>query len=92
MDILLSVIFVVLNFLDFITTRKILSLNGYEMNPIVRFLMKFNIFLPVKIIVTLILAIVIIISPNYTPGIILCIIMSVVVINNYYQLYLSVVE
>ena len=88
MILFLAVSFVILNILDVVTTRRILALGGYEANPISRVLMKFNLFLPVKIIITTILASDIISNQNQTNGLILCGIISLFVINNYYQLYM----
>ena len=88
MNMFLALCFIILNILDVLTTRKILTLGGYEANPIPRVLMKFNLFLPVKIIITVILTFGIISNQNQINGLILCGIISLFVINNSYQLYM----
>lgn len=88
MNTILASLFIILNILDIVTTRKILALGGYEVNPICWILQKINLFIPFKIIITLILAISIKISSSYLSGITLCGIISLFVINNYYQLYM----
>jgi len=88
MNIFFAVLFIILNFLDVSTTKKILALGGSELNPIAWVLQKIYLFIPVKIIVTLIIALFIVVSKNVYSGIFLCSIISLVVINNYYQIYL----
>lgn len=46
---LLAGLFIVLNILDVVTTRKVLGDGGYEANPIARLLMRFHLFIPAKI-------------------------------------------
>ena len=88
MNLFFATLFIILNILDIVTTRKILALGGYEVNPICWILQKINLFIPAKIIITLILALSIKISPTYLSGVTLCGIISLFVINNYYQLYM----
>lgn len=45
---ILSLIFIILNILDVYTTVRALKQGGYEANPLVRFLMRKNLFIPVK--------------------------------------------
>jgi hypothetical protein len=87
MNVLLALSFIILNILDIVSTRKIIALGGTEVNPVAWILQKINLFLPIKIIITLILAATIISTNNYN-GILLCGIISLFVINNYYQLYM----
>jgi len=88
MNIFFAVLFVILNILDITTTRKIIALGGREVWPLPWLLMKVNLFLPIKIIITLALAGVIVIVQDPTTGLTLCGIISLFVINNYYQLYM----
>jgi hypothetical protein len=88
MNTFFAVLFIILNILDITTTRRIIALGGREVWPLPWLLMKFNLFLPIKIIVTLALAGVIIIVQDPTTGSTLCGIISLFVINNYYQLYM----
>jgi hypothetical protein len=57
-----AIIFIILNILDITTTRKILRNGGYEANPLARFLMKFHLFLPAKIITVLLILLVMIMA------------------------------
>jgi hypothetical protein len=86
MKIFFACLFITLNILDIVSTRRILALGGTEVNPIAWILQKINLFLPIKIMITLILAASIIMSTTYN-GVFLCGIISLFVINNYYQLY-----
>jgi hypothetical protein len=88
LKIFLSILFTFLNIVDIITTNQILARDGEEMNPIIRVLMKFNLFIPVKIISNIFIVYIILISPIKT-GIICCAIMSIFGINNCIQLYLD---
>ena len=88
LNILLSIVFTFLNVIDIITTNRILALDGEEMNPIIRVLMRFKLFIPVKIISNIIIIYIIMLSPIKT-GIILCCIISFFSINNCVQLYLD---
>ena len=47
-SLLLSVLFIILNILDIVTTRKALALGAREANPFARLLMKHHLFLPAK--------------------------------------------
>jgi len=87
MNIFFAVLFVILNVLDITTTRRIIALGGREVWPLPWLLMKINLYLPIKIIVTLALAILIIINSEMSTGLVLCGIISLFVINNCYQLY-----
>jgi len=87
LNILFSVVFTFLNIVDIITTNQVLARDGEEMNPIIRILMRFNLFIPVKIIGNIIIIYLILITPIKT-GIVCCIIMSIFAINNCIQLYL----
>lgn len=84
-----AICFVILNILDITTTRKIIARGGCEASPLPWLLMKVNLFLPVKLIVTLALAAFIVVSKNVYDGIFLCGIISLFVLNNYYQLYMD---
>ena len=84
----LALSFIILNFLDFTTTNKILALGGCEANPIVKVLMRLHLFIPFKIGLTLFLAGTILSSKSFNNGLILCGVISLFVINNYYQLYM----
>ena len=88
MNIFFAFLFIILNILDITTTRKIIALGGSEMNPIPWLLMKIKLFVPIKLIGTLALATIIMISPGILTGMTLCGIISLFVINNYYQLYM----
>ncbi len=88
MNIFFAALFIILNFLDFITTKKILDLGGEEISPIPKLLMKIHLFTPIKIIITLFISFCIVNSSDILTGIILCGIISIFVINNYYQLYM----
>ncbi|HQF37304.1 MAG TPA: DUF5658 family protein [Candidatus Dojkabacteria bacterium] len=88
MNLFFATIFIILNILDIITTKKIISLGGYEVNLIPRMLLKIKLFTPVKLAVTIALSIFIMINEDVYIGIIFCGIMSLFVINNYYQLYM----
>ncbi len=88
MNIFFAVLFVILNILDITTTRKIIALGGREVWPLPWLLMKVNLFLPIKITITLALAAFIMISTEVYNGVFLCMIISLFVINNYYQIYL----
>ena len=87
MNLFFAIYFIILNILDVTTTRKILASGGYEANPIARLLMKFHLFLPVKIIITLSIAVGIITISDLTTNLVLCGIVSIFVLNNYYQIY-----
>lgn len=54
-SLLLIFLFIILNILDIVTTRKALALGAREVNPLARFLMKHRLFLPVKGMVTLLI-------------------------------------
>ncbi len=84
----LGLCFIILNLLDVTSTKKILSLGGREDNPIVRFLMKIKLFIPIKILVTLFLAAFIVTDKSGLTGFVLCGVILLFVINNYIQLYL----
>ena len=55
----LIMLYAVLNALDVITTIKALRLGGHEVNPLVRILLKYRLFIPWKIVATIIVAAVI---------------------------------
>lgn len=84
---LLSIIFIILNILDVITTNKILRVGGFEANPIVRLLMEIKMFIPMKILGTLIVLYIIALSNSLQVGLVCCGIISLFCINNCYQLY-----
>lgn len=88
MSIFLALCFIILNILDITTTRKIIALGGSELNPIPWLLMKLKIFVPVKMIITLFIALFMVNNQNITNNFILCAIISIFVVSNYYQLYL----
>ncbi|MHB8093193.1 MAG: DUF5658 family protein [Syntrophales bacterium] len=50
-------LFIILNILDITTTRKVLRSGAYEANPLARLLMRFNLFLPAKLIMVLLIMI-----------------------------------
>ena len=85
MNYLFATCFIILNILDIITTKKILALGGFEINLLPWLLQKIKLFIPFKIITTLVLTAFIIHSSG--SGLTLCGIISLFVINNYYQLY-----
>ena len=88
MNTFFAALFIILNFLDFTTTKKILALGGEEFSPIPKLLMKIHLFTPIKIFVTLFISFFIVTRSNILTGVILCGIISIFVINNYYQLYM----
>jgi hypothetical protein len=88
LKVLFSVVFTFLNVIDVITTNRILARGGEEMNPFIRILMKFNLFIPIKIAANLFIIYLILMS-SITTGIVCCLIMSVFAINNCIQLYLD---
>lgn len=53
MEIFLCIALIILNIIDVITTYKILSMGGYEVNPISRLLIKLHLFVPFKAAATL---------------------------------------
>jgi len=85
MKLFLIICFIVLNVLDVLSTYKILSLGGVELNPISRFFIKLHLFIPFKIIITCILVIFIVFS-NIFNAIILNGILLFIVYNNYWEL------
>lgn len=85
MNIILALVFIILNVIDIITTNIILENGGTEANPIVRFLMKHGLFIPLKIIMTVFVAYLVVGSVG--TGVIVCLIMIIVVSNNCYQIY-----
>ena len=87
MNIFFAILFVILNILDVTTTNKIIAIGGKEVSPLPWLLMKFNLYLPVKTGATLALAIFMIISQDVITSSTLCGIISLFVVNNYYQLY-----
>lgn len=87
MNLFFAICFIILNILDVTTTRKILASGGYEANPIARLLMKFHLFIPAKIVITLALAVAIVGNSDIVFGLVLCGIISIFVINNYYQIH-----
>ncbi len=83
---LLAIIFVILNILDITTTRKVLRDGGYEANPIARLLMRFHLFIPVKIImIIIILSMMIVLKEDsgIMLGMIVCGIYGFIVWNNF---------
>ena len=82
---LLATGFIVLSILDVRTTRKVLALGGYEANPIVRVLMKWHLFIPVKTIATAVVAMIILfanVPAAVHLGLFACILYSLIVVNN----------
>ena len=82
---LLAIIFIILNILDITTTRKVLRNGGYEANPIVRLLMRFHLFIPVKIVMIFIILLMMAVMDENTGislGIICCGIYGFIVLNN----------
>lgn len=83
---LLAIIFVILNVLDIATTRKVLRDGGYEANPIASLLMRFHLFIPVKIIMIIIILSMMIVLKEDTGimlGMIVCGIYGFIVWNNF---------
>ena len=82
---LLAAGFIVLSILDVRTTSKVLALGGYEANPIVRLLMKWNLFIPFKTIATAAVAMIILFANepgSIHLGLFSCILYSLIVLNN----------
>jgi hypothetical protein len=87
---LLAMLFIILNILDVTTTRKVLKNGGYEANPIARLLMRFNLFLPAKIIMVLVILLIMAEEETGTmTGIICCGIYIFIVWNNFRTLRLQ---
>ena len=90
MEFLLSIVFIILNILDVTTTNRILSMGGYETNPIVRLLMRFHLFVPCKIAVVIFFVLLVLFSQPPT-GLIMaacgCLIYLLIVGNNLYQIH-----
>lgn len=83
---LLALLFIILNILDITTTRKVLRNGGYEANPIARLLMRFHLFIPVKIIMILFILLIMLMADEgtgITTGAICCGIYIFIVWNNY---------
>ena len=83
---LLAIIFIILNILDITTTRKVLRNGGYEANPIDSLLMRFHLFIPVKIgMIIFILLMMAALDENtgITLGMIVCGIYGFIVWNNF---------
>jgi hypothetical protein len=83
---LLAIIFIILNILDITTTRKVLRNGGYEANTIARLLMRFHLFIPVKIVMIFIILLMMAVMDENTGialGIICCGIYGFIVLNNY---------
>ena len=81
---LLTLLFIILNLLDITTTRKVLRNGGYEANPIARLLMRFHLFIPVKIgMIFIILLMMAVMDENtgISLGIICCGIYGFIVLN-----------
>jgi len=53
MIVAICIAILVLNILDYLTTRKILKNGGVELNPIMKWCIEKNLFMPVKSILTL---------------------------------------
>lgn len=56
MIVAICIAILVLNILDYLTTRKILKNGGVELNPIMKWCIEKNLFMPVKSILTLFVA------------------------------------
>jgi hypothetical protein len=83
---LLALLFIILNILDITATRKVLRNGGYEANPIAKLLMKFHLFIPVKIIMVLVILLIMIMAEEgigIKTGLICCGIYGFIVWNNF---------
>ena len=89
---LLALLFIILNILDITTTRKVLRNGGFEANPIARLLMRFHLFIPVKIgmiIIILLLMVALDENTGITLGMIVCGIYGFIVWNNFQAIKLQ---
>jgi hypothetical protein len=89
---LLAILFLILNILDITTTRKVLRNGGYEANPIARLLMRFNLFLPAKIIMVLLILLIMLMADEETgikTGLLCCGIYGFIVWSNFRTLRLQ---
>ncbi|HOQ42868.1 MAG TPA: DUF5658 family protein [Smithellaceae bacterium] len=90
MEYLLYAGFVILNYLDVVTTNKILKMGGFEANPIVRLLMRFHLFIPAKIALTIFVGMAILLSDspdNLYLAIFCCVFYALLVANNLFQIH-----
>jgi len=81
----LAMLFVVLNVLDVTTTRQALSLGARELNPVVAFLMRYQLFIPFKAVVVTAVAAAILILETKTAlwvGSLCCLLYAAVVAHN----------
>ncbi|HBL53070.1 MAG TPA: hypothetical protein DDZ34_03300 [Syntrophaceae bacterium] len=90
MELFLCLCFIILNILDVTTTNRILSMGGYEANPIVWLLMKFHLFIPCKIAAVIFFVLLVLFSQPPT-GLIMaacgCLLYLLIVGNNLYQIH-----
>ena len=78
------------NILDVTTTNRILSMGGYETNPLVRLLMRFHLFVPCKIAVIIFFVLLVLFSQPPTGLIMVacgCLLYLLIVGNNLYQIH-----
>ncbi|MGD9558697.1 MAG: DUF5658 family protein [Mangrovibacterium sp.] len=90
MEILLSIVLIILNILDVMTTNRILAMGGCEANPVVRLLMRFRLFVPAKIAATVFFVwIVLILKPPDSIYLVVCgcAFYLLLVGNNLYQIH-----
>jgi len=84
--ILLAILFIILNILDITSSRKVLRNGGYEANPIARLLMRYQLFIPAKIVMVMIIILMMAMldeNAGIKLGIICCGIYGFIVWNNF---------
>ncbi len=89
MEVFLCISFIFLNILDVMTTNKVLELGGFEANPVVRLLMRFHLFVPLKIVATTYVVVIIIFSKSPDGlylGLFVCAFYALLVANNLFQI------
>ncbi len=89
MKVFLCISFIFLNILDVMTTNKVLELGGFEANPLVRLLMRFHLFVPLKIVVTAYVAVIIVFSNSPDSlylALFVCAFYALLVANNLFQI------
>ncbi|OPY17908.1 MAG: hypothetical protein A4E74_00965 [Syntrophus sp. PtaB.Bin075] len=81
-----TLLIIILNILDVYTTRLALKQGGYEANPLVRFLMRNHLFIPVKAAVVTAVIMLMAASDQHTAlltGVFCCLIYLAIVGNNF---------
>lgn len=85
----LIILFIALNIADIITTTKATKKGAREVNPLIRFLLTHHLFIPTKVIITLVIAVILFCLPEgyaLSTAFICCSIYVFVVINNIHEL------